>query len=107
MNDPARDAARVSELLRASALLEPCDRAISALWGAAATSSTTAMITAVLSQWRAMTPVERRTSLAVLLWSAAATAVAVTAFYQPPAGWLWLLPPAAAVSLGLTLRFWK
>lgn len=97
------DSARVSLALRSSVLLGPIDRAIDALWRSAAQSRTMSAITASLEPWLVLTEGQRRSAIALLLGSAAVAAVALTWFYQRPAGWLWLLPPLMAASIGLLL----
>ncbi len=103
MTETAKDDARVAQALRSSALLGPADRAVETLWRAGTQARSVSSVGEWLAQWRELSESDRRKNVALLLWSSATTATALTMFYQSPAGWMWLLPQAAAASVGLLL----
>lgn len=93
---------RVNAALRSSVLLGWVDRATTVVSRSAGQSRVMAPARAWHAQWLALSPAERRLNTARLLCSAAVAAVvAMTLSPDTPPGWLWLVLPGIALSIGL------
>lgn len=106
MVPPARDGQRVSRPLGTSVLLRAADRVIVIVWHAAFHSSAARWFTWSSRVWLAFAPGERRTVVGVGLLAAVASHLGLTVIHDIPAGWLWLVPPGIAVTVGLMLLTW-
>ena len=100
MNQPMHDDPEVVRALESSVVLRAVARAGNALWDAAARSRSASRFADARRAWRAQPRDQRRRSTACVLIVAAAIHVILVAVNEVPAGWLWLLPPAMAASIG-------
>lgn len=103
MTRPAGDDRRVTRALGASALLRIVDSAIVTVWDAAGQSRTGTIVKRAREQWFAQAPLERFKTVGVALLSASVVHLGLTATHEVPPGWLWLVPPAMAATIGLLL----
>lgn len=100
MSDPFIDDPRVARALESSVLLGAVSRVVHAVWRAAATSRAAAVVLDLQRDWSARPRAAHRVAIGVLLIAAAATNLVLAAANQRPAGWLWIVPPAIAASIG-------
>jgi hypothetical protein len=82
-------------------LLGAASRAIAAIWNAAAQSRTVAACERTYAEWRGVPIGDRRLATSTVLVAAAATHVLLAATSETQAGWMWLVLPAAALSVAL------
>jgi hypothetical protein len=101
LTDVAIDEPQVVAALESGVLLGAASRAMAVVWNAAAQSRTAAACDRALAAWRGSPVRERRLATSVLLVVAAATHVVLGVTSEMPAGWLWLVAPAAALSAAL------
>ena len=97
----AVDEPQVVAALESGVLLGAASRAIAAVWNAAARSRTAAACERAIATWRGLPISERRLATSVFLVVAAATHVVLAVTSEMQAGWLWLVPPAVALSVAL------
>lgn len=97
------DEIRIVQTLKESALLRRADRVIGLCWRAAAQSRTSGAARRVLERWSALPVSTRDLRAGGSIAAAAATHVALVSWQERPAGWLWLLIPVFAVSVGVLL----
>lgn len=102
---PADDP-RVSRVLGTSALLGAADRLIETVWRAAGHSR----VASLFGRWRRdslrLASAERSTAVGIALLVASASHLVMQAAHEMPAGWLWLVPPGMAATIGVTLVVW-
>lgn len=103
MTRPRGDDPRVARSLGASVLLHAVDAGITTVWGAAAQSRTGTAVTRACRQWRECSPSERWSMMGVALVTASLVHVGLTLTHDAPPGWLWLMPPAIAATIGVLL----
>lgn len=97
---------RVATVLGTSVLLGVADRLISVVWQAAGESRAATLFGRQSRRWLELTPMERSMAVGAALLAAAASHVGLMVTHDRPAGWLWLVPPAIAASIGLLLMVW-
>jgi hypothetical protein len=102
-NGPPGDEPQVVAALEASAILGAASRVLAAVWNAAAQSGTGASCERAIGAWRGLSMRERRLATGIVLVVAAATHVVLVATGDIQAGWLWLVAPAAAVSVAIAV----
>lgn len=101
MNDPQIDDPRVVRALESSVLLGAVSGVMHRLWHAAAHSRVAGRMAGARAEWERHRRAERRLAFGLMLLVAAATHVVLVITHGIPAGWLWIVPPGMAASLGL------
>jgi hypothetical protein len=100
------DDPRVTRALGGSTLLGAVDRAIAIMWRAAAASRSGALALRLSQGWAAMSSRDRSHAIAVVLLTACGVHIALMLTHEVPLGWLWLMLPGAAATIGLMLLLW-
>lgn len=95
-----RHAARV---LESSVLIRTLARVLAALESAARSSSTAARARRGLAEWNQLPRGHRRFISGVLSVTAALGNFVLTMVGKTPPGWLWMVPPAIVLAIGVTL----
>lgn len=95
------DDPRVVSALRSSLVVAAVAGLIEALWRAAGQSRAAAGVAAAKSHWGAVGVTGQRRVIGVVLVVAALVGLALTSATDHPAGWLWIVPPAIAASVGM------
>lgn len=103
MTRPTVDDPRVTRALGESALLRMIDTAIASVWVAAGQSHTVTAVTRAYVQWHQQPHHERLTMVGVALLTASVVHLGLIVTQETPPGWLWLVPPAIAATIGLLL----
>jgi hypothetical protein len=103
MSGHQQDDRRVVRALGGSVLLRPIDNAITRVWQSAEHSRVALLVNQGRGQWQRLSSDDRHVRIAAILWSAAAAHVTLVLWHEIPAGWLWLVLPGLAVSLGVVL----
>jgi uncharacterized protein (DUF2345 family) len=96
----AGDDPRVVEALRSSVLLGAASSVMHAMWRGVSASRTAAQMTAAKDEWDRHSRQDRQFAVGVMLVTAAVTGVGLIAAHEMPPGWLWLVLPGIAATLG-------
>lgn len=103
MTLPTNDDPRVARALSASVLLRALDALIAIVWDAAGGSRTGMAVKGARQQWRDRQPSARLTMIGVALLTASLVHIGLTVTHEMPPGWLWVVPPAIAATIGMLL----
>lgn len=103
MTPLVNDDPRVTRALGDSVLLRAADAALAWVWAAADRSRTGLALQRAAGQWRDQAAAERLTVIGVALLTASFVYAGLTVTHEMPPGWLWVVPPAIAATVGMIL----
>ncbi|HYB96941.1 MAG TPA: hypothetical protein VEC39_18360 [Vicinamibacterales bacterium] len=102
----AEDDPRVVDALASSAVLGVLAAMVNVVWRAGGSSRLAASTRRWTQEWRACPVEDRRSAISVAVIAAAVTCVALVWLGERPPGWLWLTPPAIALSAAILVALW-